>query len=85
MNKEGAVAGMVVGILLMLYYMTKFKFGWFSGGTEKDWWFGISPEGFGSFAMMVNFAVSIIISKFTPAPDTEIQQLVENIRNPDED
>jgi cation/acetate symporter len=85
MNKEGAVAGMVVGILLMLYYMTKFKFGWFGGGTEKDWWFGISPEGFGSFAMMVNFAVSIIISKFTPAPDTEIQQLVENIRNPDED
>lgn len=85
MNKEGAVAGMVVGILLMLYYMTKFKFGWFGGGTEKDWWFGISPEGFGSFAMMVNFAVSIIISKFTPAPVTEIQQLVENIRNPDED
>jgi cation/acetate symporter len=85
MNKEGAVAGMVVGILLMLYYMTKFKFGWFGGGTEKDWWFGISPEGFGSFAMMVNFAVSIIISKFTPAPDTEIQQLVENIRNPDEE
>ena len=73
MNKEGAVAGMVVGILLMLFYMTKFKFGWFGGGTEKDWWFGISPEGFGSFAMMVNFLVSITISSFTPEPDTEIQ------------
>ena len=85
MNKEGAVAGMVVGILLMLFYMTKFKFGWFGGGTEKDWWFGISPEGFGSFAMMVNFLVSITISSFTPEPDTEIQKLVENIRNPDED
>ena len=85
MNKEGAVAGMVVGILLMLFYMTKFKFGWFGGGTEKDWWFGISPEGFGSFAMMVNFLVSIIISNFTPEPDTEIQKLIENIRNPDED
>ena len=85
MNKEGAVAGMVVGILLMLFYMTKFKFGWFGGGTEKDWWFGISPEGFGSFAMMVNFLVSITISNFTPEPDTEIQKLVENIRNPDED
>ena len=85
MNKEGAVAGMVVGILLMLFYMTKFKFGWFGGGTEKDWWFGISPEGFGSFAMMVNFIVSITISNFTPEPDTEIQKLVENIRNPDED
>ena len=85
MNKEGAVVGMVVGILLMLFYMTKFKFGWFGGGTEKDWWFGISPEGFGSFAMMVNFIVSITISNFTPAPDIEIQELVENIRNPDED
>ena len=85
MNKEGAVAGMVVGILLMLFYMTKFKFGWFGGGTEKDWWFGISPEGFGSFAMMVNFLVSITISNFTPEPDTEIKKLVENIRNPDED
>ena len=85
MNKEGAVAGMVVGILLMLFYMTKFKFGWFGGGTENDWWFGISPEGFGSFAMMVNFLVSITISNFTPEPDTEIQKLVENIRNPDED
>lgn len=85
MNKEGAVAGMVVGILLMLFYMTKFKFGWFGGGTEKDWWFGISPEGFGSFAMLVNFLVSLIISKFTPAPDEEIQKLIENIRNPDEE
>ena len=85
MNMEGAIAGMVVGILLMLFYMTKFKFGWFGGGTEKDWWFGISPEGFGSFAMLVNFVVSITISKFTPEPDSEIQKLVENIRNPDED
>ena len=84
MNKEGAVTGMIIGVLLMLFYMTKFKFGWFGGGTEKDWWFGISPEGFGTFAMMVNFAVSIIISKFTPAPDSEIQALVENIRNPDD-
>ncbi len=83
MNKEGAVAGMVVGILLMLFYMTKFKFGWFGGGTEKDWWLGISPEGFGSFAMMVNFIVSIAISRFTPAPDNEIQILIEDIRNPD--
>ena len=84
MNKEGAVTGMVVGVLLMLFYMTKFKFGWFGGGTEKDWWFGISPEGFGTFAMLVNFAISIIISKFTPAPDSEIQALVENIRKPDD-
>ena len=41
MNKQGAVAGMVVGILMMLFYMTIFKFGWWGGGTELDWWFGI--------------------------------------------
>jgi cation/acetate symporter len=82
MNKEGAVAGMVVGVLLMLYYMTRFKFGWFGGGTQAHWWFGISPEGFGTYAMLVNFALSLAISKFTPAPPKEVQEIVENIRIP---
>jgi len=81
-NKEGAVAGMVVGILLMLFYMTKFKFDWFGGGTKEDWWFGISPEGFGTVAMIVNFIVSIVISKFTAAPPKEVQEIVKNIRIP---
>ena len=82
MNKEGAIAGMVVGILLMLFYMTKFKFDWFGGGTKEDWWFGISPEGFGTIAMLANFVVSIVISKLTPAPPKEVQEIVENIRIP---
>jgi cation/acetate symporter len=82
MNKEGAIAGMLVGIILMLFYMTKFKFGWFGGGTEAEWWFGISPEGFGTVAMIANFAVSLVISKFTPDPPIEVQEIVENIRIP---
>tara|TARA_B100000767_G_scaffold274385_1_gene307197 strand:- start:234 stop:1877 length:1644 start_codon:yes stop_codon:yes gene_type:complete len=82
MNKEGAVSGMVVGLLLMLFYMTKFKFGWFGGGDEADWWFGISPEGFGTFAMLINFIVSITVCQFTPIPPKEIQDLVEKIRIP---
>ncbi|MEQ6123215.1 sodium:solute symporter family protein [Pseudotenacibaculum sp. MALMAid0570] len=82
MNKEGAVAGMIVGILLMLFYMTKFKFDWFGGGTKEDWWFGISPEGFGTVAMIVNFIVSITVSKFTRKPPKEVQEIVENIRIP---
>lgn len=82
MNKEGAIAGMVIGVLLMLFYMTKFKFGWFGGGSKEDWWFGISPEGFGTFAMLVNFLVSLMISKFTPAPPDNVQEIVENIRIP---
>ena len=84
MNKEGAISGMVIGILLMLFYMTKFKFGWFGGGMESDWWFGISPEGFGTVAMIVNFIVSISVSKFTLPPKKEIIELVENIRLPNE-
>ncbi|MDB2567489.1 cation acetate symporter [Flavobacteriaceae bacterium] len=82
MNKEGAISGMVVGLLLMLFYMTKFKFGWFGGGTEADWWFGISPEGFGTFAMLVNFIVSLIVCHLTKEPSKEVQDLVEKIRIP---
>jgi len=82
MNKEGAIAGMIIGILLMLYYMMKFKFDWFGGGTKEDWWFGISPEGFGTVAMFVNFIVSIIISSFTPEPPKEVQEIVDTIRIP---
>ena len=82
MNKEGAIAGMVSGVVLMIFYMLKFKFDMFGGGTEADWWFGISPEGFGSIAMIVNFIVAIVVSKFTPAPPKDVQEIVENIRIP---
>tara|TARA_R110002051_G_scaffold3395_1_gene18359 strand:- start:132742 stop:134454 length:1713 start_codon:yes stop_codon:yes gene_type:complete len=88
MNKEGAIAGMIVGITLMLFYMLKFKFGVFDGGKEmvagleKDWWFGVSPEGFGSIAMIVNFVVAIVVNRFTPPPPQYVQDIVENIRIP---
>ncbi len=88
MNKEGAIVGMITGLFLMLFYMLKFKFGVFDGGKEavaalaSDWWFGISPEGFGSVAMVVNFVVSLTISRFTAAPPENIQHLIEDIRIP---
>lgn len=83
MNKEGAVAGMIVGLLLMLFYMAKFKLGWIGELPPKsEWWFGISPEGFGAVAMVVNFVVSITVSKLTPAPPQDVQEIVENIRIP---
>lgn len=88
MNKEGAVAGMVVGMALMIFYMLKFKFGVFDGGKEMvdslkpNWWFGISPEGFGTIAMIVNFVVALIVNRFTPEPPQEVQDIVENIRIP---
>ena len=81
-NKEGAISGMLIGVSLMLFYMLKFKFGWFGGGTNADWWFGISPEGFGTIAMIANFVITLIISTKTPAPSKDIQELVANIRKP---
>jgi cation/acetate symporter len=88
MNKEGAVTGMIVGISLMLFYMLKFKFGVFDGGKaavaglKTQWWFGISPEGFGSIAMLINFVVSFIVNRFTPPVPELVQEIVENIRIP---
>lgn len=88
MNKEGAISGMVVGLLLMLFYMLKFKFGLFDGGKDavaglkESWWFGISPEGFGTIAMIVNFATAFIVKSFTPEPPSDVQDIVENIRIP---
>ena len=88
MNREGAIAGMVVGITLMLWYMLKYKFGTFDGGKEavaglKDgWWFGISPEGFGTVAMTVNLIIAFVVSRLTPAPPQEVQDIVEDIRVP---
>ena len=84
MNKEGAIAGMIVGIVTMLYYMLKYKLGWFDDvlPSKSEWWFGISPEGFGSVAMLLNFIVSITIMKFTPPPPQDVQDIVERIRIP---
>ena len=88
MNKQGAIAGMVVGLSIMLFYMLKFKFGLFDGGKtavaglQENWWWGISPEGFGSVAMIVNFAVALLVNYFTPPPPEDVQMMVEDIRIP---
>ncbi|NDV16580.1 cation acetate symporter [Muricauda sp. TY007] len=88
MNSKGAISGMVVGLCLMLFYMLKFKFGIFDGGKEavsdlqESWWFGVSPEGFGTIAMLVNFIVAIAVNQFTAEPPEEVQEIVENIRVP---
>ena len=83
-NREGAISGMVVGILLMLFYMMKYKLGWLGEIPPKsEWWFGISPEGFGSIAMLCNFIISISVSYFTSPPPKHISDLVDNIRVPE--
>ena len=82
MNKEGAIAGMISGLAITIFYILKFKFNFFGGGTENDWWFGISPEGFGTVGALVNFAVAIVVMSFTKAPPADVQDLVEDIRIP---
>ena len=83
MNKEGAICGMLAGIGLMLFYMLKFKFDFFGGGSSEDYWFGISPEGFGSVAMILNFIVSFAVMKFTSPTPKKIKNIVDNIRIPE--
>ena len=85
MNKEGAVAGMISGLGITSYYIARFKLGWIGelpDNSEDLWWFGISPEGFGTVGMIINFIISIVISRFTSAPPKEVQEIVENIRIP---
>ena len=81
-NREGAIAGMVAGIGLTLYYIIYFQFMFEGKPTHKDFWFGISPEGIGFVGMIVNFAVAAIVSLITPAPPKDIVEMVESIRNP---
>ncbi len=79
MNKEGAIAGMIVGIGSTMAYIVYFKF---MGGTKDEMFMGISPEGFGTVGMILNFIVAFIVSSMTPPPPVEIQELVESIRIP---
>jgi len=85
MNKEGAIAGMISGLAITMYYIARFKLHWIGDdatSTPADWWFGISPEGFGTIGMIVNFVVAFTVSRFTPDTPQEVQDLVENIRIP---
>lgn len=82
MNKEGAIAGMVVGLVITIFYILKFKFGLIGSDAKDDWWFGVSPEGFGVIGMLINFIVSIVVSRMTAAPPHDVQEMVEEIRIP---
>lgn len=87
MNKEGAVAGMVAGLGITCFYIARFKLGWIGNpetSGEAYWWFGISPEGFGTLGMIVNFVVALAVARFTARPPEAVQEMVETIRIPNE-
>ncbi|KAA3619510.1 MAG: cation acetate symporter [Calditrichaeota bacterium] len=83
-NKEGAIAGMLSGIIFTAAYIIYFKFVNPGANNPSNWWFGISPEGIGTLGMLLNFIVTLVVTKFTPAPPEHIQHLVENVRVPKE-
>ncbi len=85
MNREGAIAGMMTGLIFTFSYIVYFKFIDPGSNHAENWWFGISPEGIGALGMVLNFAVSSVVAKFTPAPPQEIQDLVQSIRIPKKD
>ena len=78
-NREGVVSGMVVGLLFTASYIIYFRF---LGGSPDEYFLQISPEGIGTVGMLLNFGVTLTVSRFTPAPPAEIQRLVANIRVP---
>jgi cation/acetate symporter len=81
-NKEGAIAGMITGLVFTIAYIVYFKFISPEMNTADNWWFGVSPEGIGSIGMILNFLVCGIISHLTPPPPQEVQDMVEEIRIP---
>ncbi|MGE4549883.1 MAG: sodium:solute symporter family protein, partial [Opitutales bacterium] len=82
MNREGAISGMVIGIVFTATYIIYFKFINPDLNNADHWLWGISPEGIGSIGMVINFAVMIVVSRFTPPPPAEVQANIEAIRSP---
>jgi cation/acetate symporter len=82
-NVYGAMSGMIIGIVFTAGYIIWFKFmNPASYNVPANWWFGISPEGIGTLGMIINFVVMYVVSKLTPEPPQEIQELVESLRFP---
>ena len=82
MNRQGAVTGMVCGIVFTAAYIIYFKFIDSGPGSQDRWWWGISPEGIGAVGMVLNFAIALTISKLTPPPPQHVQDMVDSIRIP---
>ena len=76
-NKEGAIAGMLTGLIFTTAYIIGVKF-----AGMPTWFFGVSAEGIGTLGMVINLIVTLIVSRLTPPPPAEFQALVEDLRSP---
>ena len=84
-NKAGAIAGMLAGLLFTLGYIVCFKgvvMAPLLANEAENWLFGISPEGIGGVGMLINFAVAWAVSAATGEPPEEVRALVRRIRTP---
>ena len=77
-NREGAISGMITGLAFTAFYIIGVKF-----YGMQPWFFEISPEGIGTVGMMLNFIVTVIVSRLTPAPPLEVQEMVARLRSPE--
>ena len=83
LNKEGAIAGMLVGLIFTATYIIYFKFLYVDLNTSENWFMSISPEGIGFVGMILNFVVAILVSSATKPPPQEVLDMVEMIRKPE--
>jgi len=79
MNKEGAISGILVGLLFTFGYIVYFVF---MGGEKEDYIFGIDPTGIGTIGTLLHLITALVVSRMTPPPPEEIKKLVEKIRIP---
>ena len=82
MNREGAITGMLAGLIFSLAYIAYFKFVSPETNSAEYWLFGISPEGIGTFGAVINFTLALVISRCTGPVPEEVTKLVDNIRIP---
>lgn len=82
LNKEGAISGMLAGIIFTAGYIIYFKFINPAANIPENWLWGISPEGIGTIGMVLNTIVSLVITRFTQPPPPEVIKMIENIRIP---
>ncbi len=76
-TREGAIAGMVVGLVFTAFYIIGVSY----FGMPR-WFLGVSPEGIGTVGMLLNFVITYFVSRMTPEPPKEVQELVESVRIP---